>query len=192
MTRRQSRSIARVGEGVRRAVADGLEAIRSLVDVRPDRPDRGAVADRGAEDRPELTPDGGTTARPASPSRTVPIPVDPENGPTSRGEILEYGCTPADYVRAVLAEHGGRVKQRRFVDDYGWSPSTISRLLSDVEERGAIVRYRIGREKAVRLPDGTGESDGADGDGSEDRDDAPVRGTDDWSASTEIGENDVR
>lgn len=61
---------------------------------------------------------------------------------------------PAQYVRVVLTEHGGRLKQRRFVDEYGWSPSTISELLSSLEDDGAIERYRIGREKVIRLPDG--------------------------------------
>ncbi|WP_241434326.1 hypothetical protein [Natronorubrum tibetense] len=45
--------------------------------------------------------------------------IDPETGPTSRGEILEYRLLPAACVRAVVTEHGGRVKQCRFTDEYG-------------------------------------------------------------------------
>lgn len=78
--------------------------------------------------------------------------VDPDDGPTSRAEILEYGLTPAEYVRAVLVDHGGRLKQQRFIDRYGWSRATLSRLLSDLEDRDVVERYRIGREKVVCLP----------------------------------------
>ncbi|ELY67544.1 helix-turn-helix transcriptional regulator [Natrinema versiforme] len=78
--------------------------------------------------------------------------VDPDDGPTSRAEILEYGLTPEEYVRAVLVEHGGRLKQQRFIDRYGWSRATLSRLLSDLEDRDVVERYRIGREKVVCLP----------------------------------------
>ncbi|WP_226480024.1 helix-turn-helix transcriptional regulator [Natrinema amylolyticum] len=84
--------------------------------------------------------------------------VDPESGPTSRSDVLEYGVTPEEYVRAVLVEHGGRIKQRRFADRYGWAHATLSRLLSDLEERDVIDRYRLGREKVVCLPDAIPES----------------------------------
>ncbi|MCU4742825.1 helix-turn-helix transcriptional regulator [Natronoglomus mannanivorans] len=78
---------------------------------------------------------------------------DPSHWPTTHAEILEYGSTPEEYVRDVLSRNDGRLRQRRFVDDYGWAASTISRLLSELEERGRIVRYRLGREKVVCLPE---------------------------------------
>ncbi|WP_245724130.1 helix-turn-helix transcriptional regulator [Natronorubrum texcoconense] len=108
----------------------------------------GGRTERTDDDR--STPDTRhrTTERPTSGGVT-----DPETGPTSRGEILEYGLSPAAYVRAVVTEHGGRVKQCRFTDEYGWSSSTISRLLSDLEDRNVIERYRIGHEKVVQLPE---------------------------------------
>lgn len=79
--------------------------------------------------------------------------ADPNGGPTSRTEVLEYGMTPEEYVHAVLERHDGRLKQRRFMDDYDWSSATVSRLLSDLEDQGAVERYRLGREKVVCLPD---------------------------------------
>ncbi|RZH67267.1 helix-turn-helix transcriptional regulator [Natrinema altunense] len=84
--------------------------------------------------------------------------VDPDRGPTNRSELLEYGLTPAEYVRAVLIEHGGRIKQRRFAERYGWAHATLSRLLSELEERNVIDRYRLGREKVVCLPDAIPEA----------------------------------
>lgn len=73
--------------------------------------------------------------------------------PTTRSEILDHGFTPAEYVRRVLREHGGQMRQRQFTDDYGWSPATSSRLLSKLESEGDVVRYRRGREKVVCLPE---------------------------------------
>nr|WP_228371034.1 MULTISPECIES: MarR family transcriptional regulator [unclassified Natrinema] len=84
--------------------------------------------------------------------------VDPDSGPTNRSELLEYGLTPEEYVRAVLIEHGGRIKQRRFAERYGWAHATLSRLLSELEERDVIDRYRLGREKVVCLPDAIPEA----------------------------------
>lgn len=105
--------------------------------------------------------DSGSGLRPTPDSRPnperAPVPRDssttPSHWPTTHAEILEYGFTPEEYVRDVLSRNDGRLRQRRFVDDYGWAASTISRLLSELEERGRIVRYRLGREKVVCLPE---------------------------------------
>lgn len=78
--------------------------------------------------------------------------VDAADGPTSRGDVIERGYSPAEYVLTVVAAHDGQLKQRRFSEEYGWSPATVSRLLSELEDRGVIERYRLGREKVVCLP----------------------------------------
>jgi hypothetical protein len=83
----------------------------------------------------------------------VTVSLDPDVGPTNRDELIEYGLSTEEYVNAVLERHNGRLKQRRFVDEYGWSSATVSRLLSNLEEQGTIERYRLGREKVVCLPD---------------------------------------
>lgn len=75
------------------------------------------------------------------------------SNPTTRSEILDHGFTPDEYVRRVLREHGGQMRQRQFTDDYGWTPATSSRLLSKLESEGDVVRYRRGREKVVCLPE---------------------------------------
>ncbi|ELZ18787.1 hypothetical protein C477_09749 [Haloterrigena salina JCM 13891] len=115
-------------------------------------PDRHDQSDRDHDDGTRL--ESGSDPNPKSSPGSRAALLDPATGPTSQSEILEHGCVPAQYVRVVLTEHGGRLKQRRFVDEYGWSPSTISELLSSLEDDGAIERYRIGREKVIRLPDG--------------------------------------
>ena len=139
MTYRQFQFGSRIVRAIGDAVRGGLETIGL--------PGRSS----GAETAVRNGGDGSVNRSPAR--RPVDDLVDPDTGPTNREEVLEYGCSPAAYVRTVLAEHDGRLKQRRFSDRYGWSSSTISRLLSDLEERGVIERYRVGHEKVVCLPD---------------------------------------
>ncbi|ELY52581.1 helix-turn-helix transcriptional regulator [Natronolimnohabitans innermongolicus] len=126
---------------------------RTRYDERAERTHR--PADRRREPAHDAPVDGGAVqleSNARSRSRSIDALLDPETGPTSRSDILEYGCLPSQYVRAVLEEHGGRMKQRQFVERYGWSPSTLSELLSDLEDRGVVERYRLGREKVVCLP----------------------------------------
>ncbi|QCS41876.1 MarR family transcriptional regulator [Natrinema versiforme] len=114
---------------------------------------RTATGEAPGEDSDAGAADGGPTDDESDGGSSIANgAVDPDDGPTSRAEILEYGLTPAEYVRAVLVEHGGRIKQQRFIDRYGWSRATLSRLLSDLEGRDVVERYRIGREKIVCLP----------------------------------------
>lgn len=129
---------------------DGL-LDRFGTDTAPSERGTGRESDTDLGSEPEPTPD----LRP-NPERD-PVPRDPSTAPshwpTTHAEILEHGFTPEEYVRDVLSRNDGRLRQRRFVDDYGWAASTISRLLSELEERGRIVRYRLGREKVVCLPE---------------------------------------
>ena len=165
MNRRRHPPVVRAVEGFRGAVRNAITALRSVSrptvrSTEEPRPDDSAVRRRAA-DR-ELTADSAIVPATANDSGsratdcgTPAALVDPDGGPTSRSEVLEYGVSPAEYVRAVVAEHGGRMKQRRFVDEYGWSASTVSRLLSELEDGGAIDRYRVGREKVVAVPGAT-------------------------------------
>ncbi|WP_265108402.1 helix-turn-helix transcriptional regulator [Halosolutus halophilus] len=154
MTQRQAPFVSRLSGAVRRTVRRCTTASGGVAEAPTDRAGAdhgGAGVDTAA--RAESTDRSAPTARSrpsTEPSRRL---LDPEQGPTSRSEILEYGISPEAYVRAVLEDRDGRLKQRRFADEYGWSPSTASRLLSDLEARGAIERYQLGREKIVCLPD---------------------------------------
>jgi len=138
---------ARLVNGICGAVRSGYEALESL---------GASISSRRSENRAEGLVDGSDrfeSATHSSAGATAAALVDADSGPTSRSELREQGCSPARYVRAVLAEHGGRVRQQRFVEEYGWTASTISRLLSDLEAQGVIERYRLSREKVVRLPE---------------------------------------
>lgn len=108
--------------------------------------------------RSRLTTAVGRTVRACTDAFSATGIVDPDDGPTSRGDLVAYGLTPAEYVRAVLVEHGGRIKQHRFADRYGWSAASLSRLLTELEDEGVIARYRVGREKVVCLPEAVPES----------------------------------
>lgn len=56
-------------------------------------------------------------------------------------------------VRRLLNENGGRIRQPEVVESTDWSKATVSRLLSEMEARGEIERFRVGREKVVCLPE---------------------------------------
>lgn len=56
-------------------------------------------------------------------------------------------------VLAALRARGGRAKQSDLVADVAWSKSTVSRRLMALEESGDVVRYAVGREKLVVLPE---------------------------------------
>ncbi|WP_238593379.1 helix-turn-helix transcriptional regulator [Natronobacterium lacisalsi] len=132
----------------RLGLGDYLDAGGWTDDTRTD------TAESSDETNTDLDPDPNSddsTDDAEAPARTAAV-LDPESAPTSRGEILEYGLSPAEYVRLVLEANDGWVPQRRFVETYGWSPSTIGRLLSDLEEEGVISRYERVRRKIVCLP----------------------------------------
>ncbi|TYL36033.1 MarR family transcriptional regulator [Natronococcus pandeyae] len=132
-----SRLVARAGRLGRRCITLG-EQLR---------------IDSAADPREESGNSVCTVDTAASQNEIQTALVDPGTGPTSRNELLEYGYTPEEYVRVVLEQHDGRFKQRRLVEEYGWSSSTVSRLLTDLEKRGVVDRYRLGREKVVCSPD---------------------------------------
>lgn len=139
MSHREPPLVSRVVGGVR----DAVGGVGTL--LRGDDGHESATDVLGGADRSATGRDGGRDT-------SATALVDPDDGPTSRGEVIERGYSPAEYVRAVVVVHDGTVKQRQFADEYGWSAATISRLLSDLEDRGVIERYRLGREKIVCLP----------------------------------------
>lgn len=55
-------------------------------------------------------------------------------------------------VLFILRQRGGRVRQQTIVGELRWSPSKVSRLLTEMEETGQIERAETGREKVVALP----------------------------------------
>lgn len=105
-----------------------------------------------------------------------PIPLGPQGDETriadgsgvgreetlTRSELAGVtGVSPEHYVRQLLAEHDGQLRQSQVGEMTRLSASTTSRLLSEMEADQQIARVSIGREKVVCLPseapDGPGE-----------------------------------
>ena len=64
----------------------------------------------------------------------------------------EQLVTPEERIVEVVEQAGGSTKQSEIVATVRWSESTVSRKLSDLEEREALSRFQVGREKFVYLP----------------------------------------
>jgi hypothetical protein len=102
----------------------------------------------------------GSPESPDAPSpRTSPeTPTDTKSVPrpeadVSKAEVFERtGLTPTAYVKAILESEGGQLRQQGVCETTGWTESTVSRTLSEIEEAGRIVRLRLGRQKMVYLP----------------------------------------
>jgi Fic family protein len=92
-------------------------------------------------DRPNSTTESAHESRPATPYQS------------EADFVVETGRTRKEALLELVEAHGGRVKQVELVDLTGWSKSTVSRLLGELENDGAINRIPIGRCKVVLLPD---------------------------------------
>lgn len=74
--------------------------------------------------------------------------------PFSREKVLaRTGMTPEECVLELVGARDGRMQQSAIVEVTGWSPATVSRILSEMEERGDVIRFRLGPGKVVFLPD---------------------------------------
>lgn len=80
----------------------------------------------------------GSTATEAS----APEPTPPEPA------IM----TDEERVVRLLESNGGRVRQGRIVEEFDWSKSKVSMLLSRMESDGTITKLRVGRENIIALP----------------------------------------
>ncbi|PAU85343.1 hypothetical protein CK500_01345 [Halorubrum salipaludis] len=78
--------------------------------------------------------------------------------------------TDEDRIRRALRERGGRMKQSAIVEEFDWSKSKTSRVLSRMADAGEVEKLRIGRENVIDLadaddpvdPDTSDDSDGSD------------------------------
>jgi len=91
-------------------------------------------------DRSDTDPDGDA----ADESRAG---LDDAGGPSSDAALL----TDEDRVRQLLAESEGRIKQQRVADEFDWSASKTSRVISSMAEEGTVEKLRIGRENVIDL-----------------------------------------
>jgi len=66
--------------------------------------------------------------------------------------LREQGMTEhEEQVIQLLTQKGGSCSQRDFYDDLGMSQSLVSMVLTGLEQRGVIRRFREGRENIVHL-----------------------------------------
>lgn len=61
--------------------------------------------------------------------------------------------TDDEFVCSLIERRGGRMKQSQIVDSTGWSKAKVSRVLTRLDEDGAIEKLRVGRENLVELSD---------------------------------------
>lgn len=79
-------------------------------------------------------------------------PEGVERTEQTHAKRIEDWDPPEEKISRHLSEHEGSMWQRNIVAETGWSDAKTSRALCAMEEEGRIIRYTIGREKAVFLP----------------------------------------
>lgn len=80
-------------------------------------------------------------------------PADPPMEPPSNDVPADPSpLTNEDQVLKILETSGGRIKQSRIVDETEWSKSTVSRVLSRLEDNGQISKISLGRGNLITLP----------------------------------------
>lgn len=91
-------------------------------------------------------------AESATPSTDRSVREIVASGPISKVDVVtETGLTPKEFLVAVVRIQGGRTYQKDLVQTTGWSGSSVSRLLGELEADGGVERVQVGREKIVYL-----------------------------------------
>lgn len=107
---------------------------------------RRSPTDRAEERRPES--DGGVVADgDGSEASVFPAP-----DMTRTDVYVETGTTAEAHFLRLLEESGGELTQPEFSRLTGWSASTVSRILADLESREEVVRVHVGGRNVVYLP----------------------------------------
>jgi hypothetical protein len=65
---------------------------------------------------------------------------------------MDLGLSPDEFLVELICRAGGRMWQADIVNTTGWSKSTVSRHLGELESSGTIERVQIGRRKLVGVP----------------------------------------
>jgi uncharacterized membrane protein len=91
-------------------------------------------------------------------------------GAVRRAPVL---LTDEDRVRHLLDRNDGRMRQSTIVEETEWSKAKVSRLLSVMDDNGAIEKLSLGRENVISLDRDwidalTAADDEGDGDGDSD------------------------
>ncbi|MEF8938015.1 MAG: hypothetical protein V5A32_08685 [Halovenus sp.] len=121
----------------------------------------GPTADDGAHDQPSAATasSGGTDAGDAGES--VAGADDSADPPP---ELLSN----EEQVLQLLADNGGRMKQKALAEQLDWSAAKTSQVVGDLREDDELESFRLGRENVLTLPDVDIDGEPADSeDGSE-------------------------
>jgi uncharacterized membrane protein len=69
------------------------------------------------------------------------------SSPVGRSELV----SDEEKVMGFIRSSGGSVHQSRIVEQFGFSKAKTSQLLTSLEKKGAVARYKRGRDKIVNL-----------------------------------------
>ncbi|MFW6384845.1 MAG: DUF7343 domain-containing protein, partial [Halodesulfurarchaeum sp.] len=97
----------------------------------------GLGASIGSDSTPTDSSEEGEVSRPREASDDIPVEFM-----SNEQRILQ-----------LLDEHDGRVRQANLVEETDWSKSKVSRVLTEMEENGQIVKIDVGRGNIVTRPD---------------------------------------
>jgi hypothetical protein len=125
----------------------------------------GPTADDGGHDQPPAaaaSTDAGIDASDDDGPGEQAASTDEDDGPPP--ELLSN----EEQVLQLLADNGGRMKQKALADQLDWSAAKTSQVVGDLREDDKVESFRLGRENVLTLPDVDIDGEPADSeDGSE-------------------------
>lgn len=83
----------------------------------------------------------------------APAGDQPQSAPVTENEAQQPVRTDEERVLDCIAAHGGRVKQAAIAEEFDWSASKTSRVISSMADDGAVEKIQLGRENLVTLPE---------------------------------------
>ncbi|RQG98586.1 DUF7345 domain-containing protein [Natrarchaeobius oligotrophus] len=78
-----------------------------------------------------------------------PQPVAEPEAPEPEESLLSN----EEQVMQLVEENGDRMKQKRVVEELGWTDAKTSKVVSKLREEGELESFRIGRENVLRIPE---------------------------------------
>ncbi|MFB6308279.1 MAG: helix-turn-helix transcriptional regulator [Haloarculaceae archaeon] len=104
--------------------------------------------------------DGGTGGAARSDSETDAGSDGSEDAPATPPEEL---LSNEEQVLKLLADNGGRMKQKEVADRLDWTAAKTSQVVGDLRDEGEVEAFRLGRENVLTLPDVDIDGGGEDG-----------------------------
>lgn len=76
-----------------------------------------------------------------------------EDEPDSGLAGVEEAVPDTERVMTMIEDAGGKMKQKRIVEETGWSEAKVSQVTSKLEDDGEIRKLRMGRENVLEILD---------------------------------------